>query len=212
MRRVTRRALAAAAIGLAALAAGAALADPPGGRAPDPPAPSTTKQWVFDLTATRGTVRLDRATSATAKAPIATARVIGRYAIELYVGRELLDRVRFDVPLTAEGPPERDPKRPFRRPTFDAVSAKLRVQMADSPRAAWGVVLDRATGEIARFWWPPEADGRLVPMAAPAAADAGAADARAPVPDAAPDAGPPDAGGAPDASVAPDAAPRPDGG
>jgi hypothetical protein len=184
---VRRRKALVALVGLAttlgAAIAGVALGEPPAGRAPDPPAPSTAKQWLFELSANRGAVRLDRASSVTAKAPIATARVIGRYAIELYVGRELLDRVRFDVPLTAEGPPEKDPKRPFARPTFETVTAKLRVQMADSPRAAWGVLIDRATGEIGRFWWPPEPDGRLAPMTFPAASapatDAGTTDAGA---------------------------------
>ncbi len=211
-RRAFGRILVGTAIGLAAAAiaaGGVALADPPGGRAPDPAAPSTVKQWVFELTAKRGAVTPGRVTSATAKAPIATARVMGRYAIELYVGRELLDRVRFDIPLTGDGPPERDPKRPFARPTFEVVSTRLRVQMADSPRAAWGVVLDRATGEIGRFWWPPEADGRLLPMAPPPIADAGPAspsDAGARDPKVAPDAGPIGDGGAPapvDAGAAP---------
>lgn len=176
-RRTFARTLAGVALGLATAGVGAwAFAEPPPmGRAPDPQAPSTTRQWVFELAVNRGTVTPTRVTSATVKAPIATARVMGRYALELYVGRQLLDRVRFDVPLAAEGPRERDPKRPFARPTFEKLSMRLRVQMADSPRAAWGVLLDRATGELARFWWPPEPDGRLLPRT-PSPADAGAGD------------------------------------
>jgi hypothetical protein len=191
---VSRRSLARVAlafalgVGAAVGATAAAPAEPPGGRAPDPPAPSTKKQWLFDLAVARGTVTLLGVQDVTAKGPISTARVLGRYAIELYVGRELVDRVRFDVPLTAEGPPERDPRRPFARPTFERVSTRMRVQMADSPRAAWGILLDRATGELARFWWPPEPDGKLLPMARPGGADGGA-------PDAAAATGPADAGG-----------------
>jgi hypothetical protein len=149
----------------------------------------------------RGRVRLERADAAPAKPAATTARVMGRHAIELYVGRELLDRVRFDVPLAGDAPPEPSPRRPFRRPTFEQVTTRMRATIADHPRAAWMQLVDRATGEAQRFFWPPEADGRLVPFAVPSA-DVGA-DAPPPA-----DAAPPFDGGAP-ADASPDATPVP---
>jgi hypothetical protein len=153
----------------------AALAEPPrGGYPPDPPGHASRKQWVFDVTYTKGRASMARSRAATREQPAATARVLGRFAIELYVGPQLLDRVRFNVPLTgddrdpagAESDPERRKrnKRPFARPGFENLTTRMRVQMADHPRAAWVQLVDRATGTTDRFWWPPEPDGTLLPM------------------------------------------------
>jgi hypothetical protein len=174
----------------AAAERGSASASPPA-FAPDPAGHASATQWVFDLQVTQGVVSLTRARAVTLDRPEATARVMGRYAIELYVGRELLDRIRFDVPLTGDAP-DKSPRRPFRRPTFDdRVTTRLRAQMADSPRATFVKLCDRRTGAEQRFAWPPEADGRLVATDAPPRA-AGVAG----TPSAAPDAGVPDAGDA----------------
>jgi hypothetical protein len=151
------------------LAAGAigALADPPSaGHAPDPPAHPSVKQWVFDVRVSRGKPTVEKTRSMTVAQPYETARVMGRYALELYVGPELLDRVRFNVPL-AEGPPsqaDKPRKNPFPRPRFEDVTTRIRVQMADHPRAAYLAVVDRATGTVERFEWPPSSDGQLVPI------------------------------------------------
>ena len=88
--------------------------------------------------------------------------MIGRYALELYIGRELLDRVRFNVPLTgsesSEGNRNRLPK-----PRFEQnVSARVTARIADNPRAAYLLPRrqgDRRQPEAPR---PPESDGRLV--------------------------------------------------
>lgn len=196
-----------------------ALADPPkAGYAPDPAGRADRKQWVLDISHKRGQNTITRVRPVTLEQPASSARVMGRYAVELYVGKELLDRVRFNVPLTGDGPPERSHRRVFSRPTFENVSTRLRVQITDQPRAAYMVLVDRATGDSQRFWWPPSSDGSLVPMAAaPAAApDAAAPDPEAPGaaaleqerasnpkpgPAAGVDAGP-DAGQAPDAAAA----------
>ena len=159
-----------------------ALADPPkAGHAPDPAGRADRKQWVFDISHKRGKNTITRVRPVTLEQPASSARVMGRYAVELYVGKQLLDRVRFNVPLTGDGPPERSHRRVFARPTFENVSTRLRVQITDQPRAAYMVLVDRATGDSQRFWWPPSSDGTLVAMAAPAAApDAAAPDAETP--------------------------------
>lgn len=157
-----------------------ALAEPePGGFAPDPPGHASVKQWVFDVRVQRGRPIIERARAATIAQAAETARVMGRYAIELYVGPELLDRVRFNVPLAGDGAPtpsDRPKKNPFPRPRFDDISTRIRAQMADNPRGAHLALVDRATGSVERFEWPPEPDGTLKPIrGSQASADAGPA-------------------------------------
>jgi hypothetical protein len=153
-----------------------ARAEPPrAGYAPDPIGKPSTKQWVFEITHRKGKLTIDRVRSATASQPIPTPRMTGRFALELYIGKELLDRVRFNVPLMGDGPLERS-RSPFARPTFEDVTARVQVQMADNPRATYALLVDRATGEVVPFEWPPEPDGRLVPRKA---STAGAAPGKA---------------------------------
>src|SRR5262245_43535751 len=111
---------------LAALVGGAlgvggvvALAEPTkAGFAPDPPVQASRKQWVFELTAQGGNVTPDRARSTMVDKPMPTARVFGRFALELYIGKELLDRVRFNVPLMG-GETSIGGKRYGSRPRFE---------------------------------------------------------------------------------------------
>ncbi len=152
-----RRTAFAVVIGLVLATAGvAAIASPPReGFAADPPARAAEKQWVFEVAYDRGASAVTSAKSANAKKPIATARVMGRFALELWVGKELLDRVRFDVPLLGDDSAYRDPKSFFKKPTFQRVTAKVKVQMADSPRATVLTFVDRSTGDDAQVLLAP---------------------------------------------------------
>ncbi len=134
------------------------------GYAPDPSPKASTKQWIVKVTVREGTPRAEQAKAYEVPKPLATPRMMGRYALEFYVGRELLDRLRFNVPLLGEGPPEGQRKRAFQRPRFDQVSVKLSLQVADQPRANRAVLIDRATGQEQHFAWPPGPDGKLVPL------------------------------------------------
>jgi hypothetical protein len=158
-------------LGAALAAAGAlALADPPrGGFAPDPPGNASKKQWIFEVAYRGGKASITRVGSALLERPTTTARVMGRFAIELWVGKELLDRVRFDVPLLDDDS-SMHRKGPLSGPRFSNVSTRLKARMVDHPRATYMVLLDRSTGDAQRFWWPPEPDGRLLPMNGPAVA------------------------------------------
>jgi len=150
----------------AALGAGSlvTLAEPPrGGFAPDPPPHASRTNWVFELRAGDGKVSVERVRAVTFEKPVETPRAVGRFAIELYIGPELLDRVRFNVPLmggeVSEGNRNHLPK-----PRFDqGVTARVSARMADNPRAAYLVVVDRETGDTQKLSWPPERDGRLLP-------------------------------------------------
>jgi len=175
---------------------GAAVAfagTPPGGFPPDPPGHASKKQWVFDVSFKNGKASITRVSSNFLNNPTPTARMMGRFAVEFWVGKELLDRIRFDVPLLDRDP--KDQRRgPLRGPNFANVSARLTVRMADNPRATFVQIVDRSTGDVQRFAWPPESDGKLVPVGAPAAPASGAAGAR--------DGGPSPADGGADAGAA----------
>jgi hypothetical protein len=154
-------ALLGAALGAGALAA---LASPPaGGFAPDPVAKPSRAQWVFEMSARGGNVTIDRVKAVTFDKPAETPRVVGRFALELYIGRELLDRVRFNVPLMGAEATQGN-RNNLPRPRFEQnVTAHVSARMADSPRAAYLLVVDRETGDTQKFLWPPEKDGRVRP-------------------------------------------------
>jgi hypothetical protein len=163
--RSPRTTLIAALVGAALGACGvAALADSPkGGFAPDPPARASRLNWIFELSTRGGKVSIDRVKSALYDKPAETPRVVGRFALELYVGRELLDRVRFNVPLMGGEPPVGN-RNNLPKPRFDQnVAGRVQTRLADNGRAVYLVMVDRETGDTQKFLWPPEPDGRLVP-------------------------------------------------
>lgn len=92
--------------------------------------------------------------------PIVTARRMGRYAIELWVGNELIERVRFDLPLLAG---ERDAvgKGAFAPPDLEkGAHARTRVMVPRSERARRAVLVDRARETYTPLPWPPAPDPR----------------------------------------------------
>jgi hypothetical protein len=186
--------LSAASVGV--VVASVATADPPReGYAPDPPVVPSTKHWVFTIHAKEGVVSLGSAKSAKTEKPEGTPRVLGRFAIELWCGKELLDRVRFNVPGMGDGPRRVD-KRILKRPAMDLITTHFNVRIADNPRTTNAKFIDRATGEETPIPWPPDA----------VAADAG-------TPDASTTSTPADAGPPPKGSAGPpkgSAGPRPE--
>jgi hypothetical protein len=73
---------------------------------PDPPATRARAKWLFDLKYDRGDPYLLATRKIQLAAPEDAARVMGRFALELYEGPTLIERVRFDFPLL--GAPEAD--------------------------------------------------------------------------------------------------------
>lgn len=71
--------------------------------APDPQPIVTKSQWVYDLKWDKGDVYLLGVHALDLPAPQATPRVMGRFAIELYQGPTLVERVRFDFPMLQTG-------------------------------------------------------------------------------------------------------------
>jgi hypothetical protein len=130
----------------------------------DPPPLVVRSQWVFDLRWDRGDVWLLGSHPLELSQAQPTPRVMGRFAIELFEGQALIERVRFDFPLL--GPPE----------AADggvSLSAKLRTRIGvifpATKRGTRLELLDRATGKRWSMPWP-------VPSAVPSAVpDAGVA-------------------------------------
>ncbi|NUP08724.1 MAG: hypothetical protein HOW73_21970 [Polyangiaceae bacterium] len=158
-------------------APGDALAEAPKeGWPPDPQPVASTKQWVFEVRTKDSVPSVVKVSELELDKAQATQRVMGRWALEFYVGTEILDRLRFNVPLAGDtGHEKREAGK--NRPVFK-VNTKFFLRMADQNRATQVRLVDRATGDIQIFAWPPDKDGKLRPWKQPPApADAGASDA-----------------------------------
>jgi hypothetical protein len=132
-------------------------------KTPPDPAPLVERsQWVFDLRWDRGEVWLLGVRPLELAEPQATPRVMGRFALELFEGPTLLERVRFDFPLLGA------PEAPDAALSF---GGKLRTRIGVVfPAAKRGTRLelwDRATGRRWSLPWPP------LPLAATSSAPDG---------------------------------------
>jgi len=143
------------------------------GSLPDPKALRLARQWEYELVYDRGDVRVESVRERNFSQPVVTARRMGRYAIELWIGKELVDRVRFDFPLLAAEQVPSGPRRPLKDPPSFAPGAVVarRVLVPASPRATRAVLVDRATGQTLRLDWPPREPPGASPSPAPAPQD-----------------------------------------
>lgn len=121
---------------------------------PDPPALSERFQWVFDLRWDRGEAYLVRVHRIDMGAPHLTPRVMGRFALELFEGPTVIERVRFDFPLL--GVPD-EPDAGMRTPP--RIEPKLRTRIGVLfPATKRGTRLelwDRARDIRWQLPWPP---------------------------------------------------------
>lgn len=128
---------------------------------PDPTPLVTKDQWVFDLRWDKGDVYLIAVHPLVLPAPQATPRALGRFAVELYEGRTLVERVRFDFPLL--GAPEIDGGVRFSR----KLTTRIGVMFPQSKRGTLLELVDRSTGQRWRLPWPPETPPQNVGDASP---------------------------------------------
>jgi hypothetical protein len=116
------------------------------------------EQWQFQLLFENGAPSVEQVHKQILPKPVPTPRRMGRFALELWIGRELIDRVRFDFPMIAaeEAPGV------TRRPLHDSPSlvpnaiARIRVSLPASPRATRLLLVDRATEKVQELPWPPD--------------------------------------------------------
>jgi hypothetical protein len=164
----------------------------PHGTLPDPKALRLARQWEYEIVHDRGEVRVESVTERNFSQPVVTARRMGRYAIELWIGKELVERVRFDFPLLAAEEVKSGRRHPLKEPPSFAPGAVVsrRVLVPASPRATRAVLVDRATGWTLGLDWPPhepvppEPSPSSLPRPPPAADAAVPADASLAGPDA----------------------------
>jgi len=121
---------------------------------PDPPPLVERDQWIVDLRWDRGAVSLLGLGKVREPAARASSRVMGRFALELYAGPTLIERVRFDFPLLGTPDPADGDWESL--PSF---TAKLRSRVSVTfPATMLGnrwELRDRATGQRWVLPWPP---------------------------------------------------------
>jgi hypothetical protein len=121
-------------------------------KTPPDPAPMVERsQWVFDLRWDRGDVWLLGVHPLELPAPQATPRAMGRFAVELFEGPTLIERVRFDFPLLGAEEADAGP----------SLTSKLRTRIGvvfpASKRGTRLELWDRATNRRWALPWPPQA-------------------------------------------------------
>lgn len=116
---------------------------------PDPPAASYSEFIHYELQFSRGEVIVLSVESFRPQNPMMAERRMGRFAFELFVGPELLERVRFDFPLlgaTTQTEPD---------PLESGLTSQIQVQIPNVIRATSARVLDRKTRRVVELAWPP---------------------------------------------------------
>lgn len=151
------------------------------GFAPDPRPLVTKTKWVYEITVADGAFVVPSPTKRELARPTETERKMGRFMLELYIGSELVDRVRFDVPLMNGDPFTGQKRRPFSAPPdFEKrVRAKIKVEVPDAERATSALIVDRATGKTTRIPWPRAGVDAIAPSASTSASAAPAPPAAA---------------------------------
>jgi hypothetical protein len=121
---------------------------------PDPTPLTARMQWVFDLRWSNGAPYLVAVHPLDLGAPQTTPRAMGRFAIELFEGPTLIERVRFDFPML--GPPESDAGF-FTPPSFaKKLTSRIGVMFPAVERGTRLELWDRATDTRWPLPWPVE--------------------------------------------------------
>ena len=124
------------------------------GRTPPDPAPMRERaQWIFDFRYDKGDVYLLGVHRVDLPSVQETPRAMGRFALELFEGPTLIERVRFDFPLLGAGPPrDAGPSDPdFQK----KLTTRIGVLFPASTRGTKLQLWDRATDRRWDLAWPP---------------------------------------------------------
>lgn len=122
------------------------------GVAPDPEPLVTQKKWLYELVYHEGAVFSPTPRPVEHPRPSATPRRHGRFAIELYNGPDLIERVRFDLPMLDGA--TRKPRALNAPPDLErGVRVKTRVEVPATDRANRAFFIDRATNVRVRLPW-----------------------------------------------------------
>ncbi len=127
---------------------------------PPDPKPTSSRDWIaieFEFVDGAAQARSFRRVQTSKSRD--SARVVGRYAVELWIGCELIDRVRFNFPLqAAESPPNVGRRHPLHEQPSLTANAHLSatVLVPFSGRATRAELADRGGGTRASLAWPPD--------------------------------------------------------
>ncbi len=153
---------------------------------PDPTPLRMAEQVEYELELNEGKIRVASAKPVKLAAPIVTPRRMGRYAVELSIGPELIERLRFDFPATAADEPLKpgQPK-PLSAPLTlsERAIARVKLLVPHSPRVRRAVLVDRALQTVTELEWPLPEVARTTPTSTAGSVDAAAPEiAPAPAP------------------------------
>lgn len=128
----------------------------PNARIPPDPTPLVSrKQWIFDLRYDNGDIYLLGVHQIELGAAQATPRAMGRFAIELFEGPTLIERVRYDFPMLLFGglplPADAGRERRF----DDRLVSRIGVMFPATTRGTRLELWDRATNKRWPLPWPP---------------------------------------------------------
>jgi hypothetical protein len=127
---------------------------------PPDPKPLHTRDWIiYDFSYDKGKAELRSQRRERTAKPRDTARVVGRYAVELWIGCELVDRVRFSFPLQgAEQPKAQGTRHALHEQPSLTANARLAttVWVPFSLRATRAELVDRGAGTRSTIAWPPD--------------------------------------------------------
>lgn len=128
----------------------------PQGFPPDPEPLVVQQHYRYELRYDRGDIHVVAVRSVDTAKPVETQRTMGRFAFELWIGAELIDRVRFDFPLLGAEAPAEDVQPLHAPPNFAQGAVVSRsVVVPHSQRATSARIIDRATGSVTSVDWPP---------------------------------------------------------
>jgi hypothetical protein len=130
-------------------------AQPRASKQPDPPPLTMSEQVEYELELSEGKIKTVSVKAVKLRKPVSTARRLGRYAIELSIGSELIERVRFDFPGTAADEPV--PGRKKLDAPLDLGSrsvARVKLLLPHSPRVRRALLVDRALETVTELEWP----------------------------------------------------------
>jgi hypothetical protein len=126
-------------------------------RTPVDPMPLVERsQWVFDFTWDRGDVWLRGVSPLELVAPQPTPRAMGRFALELFEGPTLVERVRFDFPLLGV-PDFGDGGWSSPPPITQKIRTRIGVVFPATRRGTRMELVDRASNRRWSVPWPPQA-------------------------------------------------------
>lgn len=122
--------------------------------AADPKPLTTRERWLFDLRWQADQPRLVGVQRADSPTPVSTPRVFGRFALELYEGTTLIERVRFDFPLLGADD-GRDAGSSARSALEKNLSTRIGVYFPHTPRGDKLELWDRKSERRWSLAWPP---------------------------------------------------------